>query len=54
MTRKKAPRIGDSLDGPFRLRGIWRSYPYREAEDIDDALKYAACLAEEEAVEFAR
>ena len=32
---------------------ILRDYPYLEAGDIDEALKYAAYLAEEETVEFA-
>ena len=31
---------------------ILRAYPYIEPEDIDEALRYAACLAEEETVEF--
>ena len=33
---------------------ILKAYPYLEAEDIDEALHYAAYLAEEETVEFAR
>ena len=33
---------------------ILKAYPYLEAADIDDALRYAACLAEEETVELAR
>ena len=33
---------------------ILESYPYLEAADIDAALSYAAFLAEEETVEFAR
>ena len=33
---------------------ILRAYPYLEPEDIDEALRYAACLAEEETVEFSR
>ena len=33
---------------------ILRAYPYLEAEDIDEALRYAAYLAEEETVEFSR
>ncbi|MBV6451944.1 MAG: hypothetical protein MHPDNHAH_02692 [Anaerolineales bacterium] len=32
---------------------ILNAYPYLESEDIDEALKYAASLAEEEVVEFA-
>jgi len=31
---------------------ILAAYPYLEAEDIDEVLRYAAYLAEEEAVEF--
>ncbi len=33
---------------------ILQAYPYLEAEDIDEALRYAAFLEEEETVEFAR
>jgi len=33
---------------------ILRTYPYLEAEDIDEALRYAVFLAEEETVELAR
>ena len=33
---------------------ILRAYPYLEAEDIEDALRYAAYLAEEETMEFSR
>ena len=33
---------------------ILKAYPYLEAEDIDEALRYAAFLAEEETVEFAK
>ncbi|HEX9666624.1 MAG TPA: DUF433 domain-containing protein [Thermodesulfobacteriota bacterium] len=33
---------------------ILKAYPYLEAEDIDQALLYAAFLAEDETVEFAR
>lgn len=33
---------------------ILNAYPYLEPEDIDEALRYAAYLAEEETVEFAR
>jgi uncharacterized protein (DUF433 family) len=33
---------------------ILRAYPYLEAADIDEALRYAACLAEDETVELAR
>jgi len=33
---------------------ILKAYPYLEAEDIYEALRYAAFLAEEETVEFAR
>ncbi len=33
---------------------ILKSYPYLEPQDIDEALRYAASLAEEETVEFSR
>jgi uncharacterized protein (DUF433 family) len=33
---------------------ILKAYPYLQAEDIDEALRYAAFLAEEETVEFAK
>ena len=33
---------------------ILRDYPYLEAADIQEALRYAASLAEEETIEFAR
>ena len=33
---------------------ILKVYPYLEAEDIDEALRYAAFLAEEETLEFSR
>lgn len=33
---------------------ILRAYPYLQAGDIEEALRYAAYLAEEETVEFAR
>ena len=33
---------------------ILESYPYLESEDIDEALRYAAYLAEEETVELSR
>lgn len=35
-------------------QSVLREYPYLEPEDIDEALRYAAYLAEEETVEFAR
>lgn len=33
---------------------ILKAYPYLEAADIDEALRYAAYLAEEETVEYSR
>jgi uncharacterized protein (DUF433 family) len=33
---------------------ILRAYPYLQAEDIDQALAYAAYLAEEETLEYSR
>jgi uncharacterized protein (DUF433 family) len=32
---------------------ILKAYPYLEAADIDEALRYAASLAEDEIIEFA-
>lgn len=32
---------------------ILKAYPYLEPGDIDEALRYAACLADEEVMEFA-
>ena len=32
---------------------ILRAYPYLEPEDIDEALRYASYLADEETMEFA-
>lgn len=31
-----------------------KAYPYLESEDIDEVLRYAASLAEEEAMEFSQ
>jgi len=33
---------------------ILKAYPHLEAEDIDEALRYAASLADEETLEFTR
>ena len=33
---------------------ILRAYPYLKSADVDAALNYAACLAEDEAIELAR
>jgi uncharacterized protein (DUF433 family) len=33
---------------------VLAAYPYLEAEDIDEALRYAAFLADDETVELAR
>ena len=33
---------------------ILRAYPYLEPADIDEALRYAACLAEDETIELIR
>ncbi len=35
-------------------QSILEAYPYLEAEDIDEALRYAAWMAEEETVELAK
>ena len=41
-----------SLAGETR-ESILKTYPYLESEDIDEALRYAAWLAEDETVELA-
>jgi uncharacterized protein (DUF433 family) len=33
---------------------ILQSFPYLEEDDIEEVLRYAACLAEDETVELAR
>jgi uncharacterized protein (DUF433 family) len=33
---------------------ILRAYPYLESGDLDEALRYSACLAEDETIELAR
>ena len=33
---------------------ILQAYPYLEPEDVDEALRYAAFLAEDETIELAR
>lgn len=33
---------------------ILKAYPYLEAEDVDEALRYAAVLAEDETVELVK
>ena len=35
-------------------RTILKAYPYLESEDIEDALRYAAYLAEDETIELSR
>ena len=44
----RATRRGETADQ------ILAGYPYLEPEDIDEALQYAALLAEDETVELAR
>ncbi|MGH9790946.1 MAG: DUF433 domain-containing protein [Candidatus Acidiferrales bacterium] len=45
--------LGLLAAGETRER-ILTDFPYLESEDIDEALRYAACLAEEETIEYAR
>ena len=45
--------LGLLAAGESRER-ILDDYPYLESEDIDEALRYAAFLAEDESVELAR
>ena len=37
-----------------RRESVLKAYPYIESEDIDEALRYAAWLAEDETVEIAK
>ncbi|MBI4823513.1 MAG: DUF433 domain-containing protein [Nitrospirae bacterium] len=46
-------RILGLLSAGETKESILRVYPYLEPEDIDEALRYAACLADEEIMEFA-
>lgn len=46
-------RILGLLSSGETKESILRAYPYLETEDIDEALRYAACLADEEIMEFA-
>lgn len=51
--RFPASRILGLLSAGETKESILKAYPYLEPEDIDEALKYAACLADEEVMEFA-
>lgn len=44
--------LGLLAEGESR-EAILKAYPYLEAEDIDEALRYAASLAEDETLELA-
>ena len=44
--------LGPLAAGETR-ESILKAYPYLESEDVDEALRYAACLAEDELVELA-
>lgn len=46
-------RILGLLSAGETKESIMKAYPYLEPEDIDEALRYAACLADEEVMEFA-
>lgn len=46
------PVLGLLASGETK-ESILKAYPYLESEDIDEALNYAACLADEEIFEFA-
>ena len=47
-------RLPGLLDSRETKEMILRAYPCLEAEDIEEALRYAAYLAEEETIEFSR
>ncbi|MBM4137857.1 MAG: DUF433 domain-containing protein [Nitrospira sp.] len=46
-------RILGLLSAGETKESILKAYPYLEPQDIDEALRYAACLADEEIMEFA-
>lgn len=46
-------RILGLLSAGETKESILKAYPYLEPQDIDEALGYAACLADEEVMEFA-
>jgi len=45
-------RVLGLLAGGETKESILKAYPYLEPEDIDEALQYAAYLAEEETIEI--
>ena len=51
-TRFPVSRILGLLASGETKDSILKAYPYLESEDIDEALRYAAYLAEEETVEL--
>ena len=46
-------RILGLLSAGETKESILKAYPYLEPQDINEALGYAACLADEEVMEFA-
>ena len=52
--RLPASRLLGLLAAGETREQILRDHPYLESQDIDEALRYAACLAEEETIEFTR
>lgn len=52
--RFPVPRLLGLLAAGETRERILTDFPYLESEDIDEALRYAACLAEEETIEYAR
>jgi hypothetical protein len=49
MSTRRAPSVASSLE-----ESILKAYPYLEAADIDEVLRYAACLSEDETIELRR
>jgi uncharacterized protein (DUF433 family) len=47
-------RLLGLLSAGETTESILKAYPYLESEDIAEVLHYAACLAEEETVEFSK
>lgn len=46
-------RILGLLSSGETKESILKAYPYLETQDIDEALAYAACFADDEVMEFA-
>ena len=52
--RFPVPRLLGLLASGETKESILKAYPYLEAADIDEVLRYAACLSEDETIELSR